>query len=361
MNIFESMEESDYEQVIYCSDKKSGLKAIIVIHDTTLGPALGGTRMWPYQTEEEALEDVLRLAKGMTYKNAAAGLNLGGGKAVIIGDPNVDKNEAMFRMFGQYVDSLGGRYITAEDVGTTEQDMDFINMETKYVAGTSGGKSAGDPSPVTAYGIYQGVKATAEYTFNESSLKDKVIAVQGVGQVAYSLCKHLKEEGAELIVTDINQEAVNRAVVDFGATAVEPDEIYSVECDIFVPCALGAVINDDTLKQFKAKAIAGSANNQLKENKHGDKLHEMGIIYAPDFVINAGGVINVADEMVGYNQERAMKKVENIYDNLKRVFEISNEENIPTYVAADRMAEERIKNISHLSHQFRQPKTHILD
>lgn len=361
MNIFESLEESDYEQVIYCSDKKSGLKAIIVIHDTTLGPALGGTRMWPYQTEEEALEDVLRLAKGMTYKNAAAGLNLGGGKAVIIGDPNVDKNEAMFRMFGQYVDSLGGRYITAEDVGTTEQDMDFINMETKYVAGTSGGKSAGDPSPVTAYGIYQGVKATAEYTFKENSLKDKVIAVQGVGQVAYSLCKHLKEEGAELIVTDINQEAVNRAVVDFGATAVEPDEIYSVECDIFVPCALGAVINDDTLKQFKAKAIAGSANNQLKENKHGDKLHEMGIVYAPDFVINAGGVINVADEMVGYNQERAMKKVENIYDNLKRVFEISKEENIPTYMAADRMAEERIENISHLSHQFRQPKTHILD
>ena len=361
MNIFESLEESDYEQVIYCSDKKSGLKAIIVIHDTTLGPALGGTRMWPYQTEEEALEDVLRLAKGMTYKNAAAGLNLGGGKAVIIGDPNVDKNEAMFRMFGQYVDSLGGRYITAEDVGTTEQDMDFINMETKYVAGTSGGKSAGDPSPVTAYGIYQGVKATAEYTFKENTLKDKVIAVQGVGQVAYSLCKHLKEEGAELIVTDINQEAVNRAVVDFGATAVEPDEIYSVECDIFVPCALGAVINDDTLKQFKAKAIAGSANNQLKENKHGDKLHEMGIVYAPDFVINAGGVINVADEMVGYNQERAMKKVENIYDNLKRVFEISKEENIPTYVAADRMAEERIENISHLSHQFRQPKTHILD
>src|SRR5690625_1300571 len=361
MNIFESLEESDYEQVIYCSDKKSGLKAIIVIHDTTLGPALGGTRMWPYQTEEEALEDVLRLAKGMTYKNAAAGLNLGGGKAVIIGDPNVDKNEAMFRMFGQYVDSLGGRYITAEDVGTTEQDMDFINMETKYVAGTSGGKSAGDPSPVTAYGIYQGVKATAEYTFKENTLKNKVIAVQGVGQVAYSLCKHLKEEGAELIVTDINQEAVNRAVVDFGATAVEPDEIYSVECDIFVPCALGAVINDDTLKQFKAKAIAGSANNQLKENKHGDKLHEMGIVYAPDFVINAGGVINVADEMVGYNQERAMKKVENIYDNLKRVFEISKEENIPTYVAADRMAEERIENISHLSHQFRQPKTHILD
>lgn len=361
MNLFESLEEDGYEQVIYCSDKETGLRAIIVIHDTTLGPALGGTRMWPYNSEEEALEDVLRLAKGMTYKNAAAGLNLGGGKAVIIGDPKVDKSEAMFRKFGQYVDSLSGRYITAEDVGTSEQDMDYINMETKYVAGTSDGKSAGDPSPVTAYGIYQGIKATAKVTFNNESLENKVIAVQGVGQVAYTLCKYLNDEGAKLIVTDINKEAVSRAVVDFGATAVEPDDIYSVECDIYVPCALGAVINDDTLKQFKAKAIAGSANNQLKENKHGDQLHEMGITYAPDFVINAGGVINVADELVGYNQERAMKKVENIYGNLMRVFEISKENDIPTYLAADRMAEERIKKISKLSHQFNRPKAHILD
>lgn len=361
MNLFEKLEEDSYEQVIYCSDKKTGLRSIIVIHDTTLGPALGGTRMWPYNTEEEALEDALRLAKGMTYKNAAAGLNLGGGKAVIIGDPKNDKSEAMFRKFGQYVDSLGGRYITAEDVGTSEQDMDYINMETKYVAGTSDGKSAGDPSPVTAYGIYQGIKATAKVTFNNESLENKVIAVQGVGQVAYTLCKYLNDEGAKLIVTDINKEAVSRAVVDFGATAVDPDDIYSVECDIYVPCALGAVINDETLKQFKAKAIAGSANNQLKENKHGDQLHEMGITYAPDYVINAGGVINVADELVGYNQERAMKKVENIYDNLLRVFEISKENDIPTYVAADRMAEERIKKISKLSHQFSRPKAHILD
>src|SRR5699024_4512522 len=333
MKIFEALDKHDYEQLIYCYDKPSGLKAIIVIHDTTLGPALGGLRIWNYKTEEEALHDALRLAKGMTYKNAAAGLNLGGGKAVIIGDPKTDKSEAMFRKFGQYVDSLGGRYITAEDVGTSEQDMDYINMETKYVAGTSDGKSAGDPSPVTAYGIYQGIKATAKVTFNNESLENKVIAVQGVGQVAYTLCKYLNDEGAKLIVTDINKEAVSRAVVDFGATAVEPDDIYSVECDIYVPCALGAVINDDTLKQFKAKAIAGSANNQLKENKHGDQLHEMGITYAPDFVINAGGVISVADEVVGYNQERAMKKVENIYDNLMRVFEISKENDIPTYVA----------------------------
>jgi len=361
MKIFKSLENDNYEQVIFCSDKETGLRAIIAIHDTTLGPALSGTRMWPYDSEEEALEDALRLAHGMTYKNSAAGLNLGGGKAVIIGDPRKDKSEAMFRKFGQYVDSLGGRYITAEDVGTTEQDMDYINMETKYVTGTSGGKSAGDPSPVTAYGIYQGIKATAKVTFNESSLKNKVIAVQGVGHVAYTLCNYLHEEGAKLIVTDINKEAVSRAVNDFGATAVNPDEIYGVDCDIFVPCALGAIINDDTIKQFKAKAIAGSANNQLKEDKHGDLLHEMGITYAPDFVINAGGVINVADELVGYNQKRAMKKVENIYNNLMRVFEISKEENIPTYLAADRMAEERIEKIAKLSHQFTNPKSHILD
>ena len=361
MDLFKSLQEHDYEQVIYCSDKETGLKAIIVIHDTTLGPALGGTRMWPYNTEEEALEDALRLAHGMTYKNAAAGLNLGGGKAVIIGDPKTDKSEAMFRKFGQYVDSLNGRYITAEDVGTTEQDMDYINMETKYVTGTSSGKSSGDPSPVTAYGIYQGIKATAEVTFNNSSLENRVIAVQGVGHVAYTLCKYLHDEGAKLIVTDINKDAVSRAVVDFGASAVEPDEIYSIDCDIFVPCALGAIINDETIPQFKAKAIAGSANNQLKDDKHGDLLHEMGITYAPDFVINAGGVINVADEMVGYNQKRAMKKVEMIYENLKRVFEISKEEDIPTYLAADRMAEERIEKISKLSHQFTNPKNHILD
>src|SRR5699024_3849986 len=361
MKIFKSLENENYEQVIVCSDKETGLRAIIAIHDTTLGPALGGTRMWPYDSEEEALEDALRLAHGMTYKNSAAGLNLGGGKAVIIGDPRKDKSEAMFRKFGQYVDSLGGRYITAEDVGTTEQDMDYINMETKYVTGTSGGKSAGDPSPVTAYGIYQGIKATAKVTFNESSLKNKVIAVKGLGHVAYTLCNYLHEEGAKLIVTDINKEAVSRAVNDFGATAVNPDEIYGVDCDIFVPCALGAIINDDTIKQFKAKAIAGSANNQLKEDKHGDLLHEMGITYAPDCVINAGGVINVADELVGYNQKRAMTKVDKIYNSLLRVFEISKEEKIPTYLAADRMAEERIEKIAKLSHQFTNPKSHILD
>lgn len=342
MKIFDQISEYDYEQVVFCQDKKTGLKAIIAIHDTTLGPALGGTRMWNYASEEEALQDVLRLARGMTYKNAAAGLNLGGGKAVIIGDPKQDKNEAFLRKFGQYVNSLNGRYITAEDVGTTEADMDIISLETEFVTGTSTGSGTGDPSPVTALGIYKGMKATAEAAFGSDSLEGKTIAVQGVGHVAYNLCKYLHEEGAKLIVTDINQEAIDRAVNEFGARAVAPDEIYGVDCDIYSPCALGGTLNDETIGQLKAKAVAGSANNQLLENRHGDLLHEKGIIYAPDYVINSGGVINVADELKGYNRERVLKNVEGIYDILKNVFAISKENNIPSYVAADRLAEERI-------------------
>ncbi|MCF6094423.1 branched-chain amino acid dehydrogenase [Microaerobacter geothermalis] len=344
MKIFEYMEKYDYEQLVFCQDKTSGLKAIIAIHDTTLGPALGGTRMWTYDTEEDAIIDALRLARGMTYKNAAAGLNLGGGKTVIIGDPRKDKNEEMFRAFGRYIQGLNGRYITAEDVGTTVADMDLIHMETDYVTGISPAfGSSGNPSPVTAYGVYRGMKAAAKEAFGTDDLKGLTIAIQGVGNVAYNLCRHLHEEGAKLIVTDINQDAVQRAVEEFGAKAVAPNEIYGQECDIFSPCALGAVINDETIPQLKAKVIAGAANNQLKEERHGDALHEMGIVYAPDYVINAGGVINVADELQGYNRERAMKKVESIYDNVAKVFEISKRDHIPTYKAADRMAEERIE------------------
>src|SRR5690625_780823 len=271
MKVFEQLKMYDYEQVIYCQDSSSNLKAIIAIHDTTLGPALGGTRMWNYKSEQEALEDALRLARGMTYKNAAAGLNLGGGKAVIIGDPRQDKSEALFRSFGRYVESLNGRYITAEDVGTTEQDMDYIHMETDFVTGTSIG-GGGDPAPVTALGIYQGMKAAAKEAFGTDSLDGKTIAVQGVGQVAYQLCKHLHAENARLIVTDINEAAVQRAVQEFGAEAVQPDEIYDVDCDIYAPCALGGIINDDTINRIKAKVIAGSANNQLHENRHVDLL-----------------------------------------------------------------------------------------
>ena len=361
MEIFHYLEKYDYEQLVFCQDKQSGLKAIIAIHDTTLGPALGGTRMWTYASEEAAIEDALRLARGMTYKNAAAGLNLGGGKTVIIGDPRKDKSEALFRAFGRYIQGLNGRYITAEDVGTTVADMDLIHEETDFVTGISPAfGSSGNPSPVTAFGVYRGMKAAAKEAFGTDSLEGRVVAVQGVGNVAYTLCEYLHKEGAQLIVTDINKEAVNRAVETFGARAVDPAEIYGVECDIYAPCALGATINDETIPQLKAKVIAGSANNQLKDARHGDMIHEMGIVYAPDYVINAGGVINVADELYGYNQERAMKKVEQLYTTIEKVIEISKRDGIPTYVAADRMAEERIERIRNSRSQFLQNGHHIL-
>ncbi|MED1488927.1 branched-chain amino acid dehydrogenase [Bacillus smithii] len=362
MEIFRYMEKYDYEQLLFCQDQNSGLKAIIAIHDTTLGPALGGTRMWTYESEEAAIEDALRLARGMTYKNAAAGLNLGGGKTVIIGDPHKDKNEEMFRALGRFIQGLNGRYITAEDVGTTVADMDIIHEETDFVTGISPAfGSSGNPSPVTAYGCYVGMKAAAKEAFGSDSLEGLTIAVQGAGNVAYHLCKYLHEERARLIVTDIHKEPVQRIVQEFGAEAVDPNDIYSVEADIFSPCALGAILNDETIPQLKAKVIAGSANNQLKEAKHGDMLYEIGIVYAPDYVINAGGVINVADELYGYNRERALKKVEQIYQNIEKVFEISKRDGIPTYIAADRMAEERIEKIRHSRSQFLTNSKHILN
>lgn len=362
MEIFKYMEKYDYEQLLFCQDEQSGLKAIVAIHDTTLGPALGGTRMWSYKSEDEAIEDALRLAKGMTYKNAAAGLNLGGGKTVIIGDSRKDKNEEMFRAFGRFIQGLNGRYITAEDVGTTVADMDLIHEETDFVTGISPAfGSSGNPSPVTAYGVFRGMKAAAKEAFGCDSLEGKVIAIQGVGNVAYNLCKYLTEEGASIIVTDIHKDAVKRAVDDFGAKAVDPDEIYSVECDIYAPCALGAVINDETIPQLKAKVIAGAANNQLKDTRHGDLIHEMGILYAPDYVINAGGVINVADELYGYNRERAMKKVEGVYQNIEKVINIAKRDGVPTYVAADRMVEERIARMRNSRSQFLQNPKSILN
>lgn len=361
MEIIKYMETYDYEQLVICQDKTTGLKAFIAIHDTTLGPALGGTRMWTYNSEEEAIEDALRLARGMTYKNAAAGLNLGGGKAVIMGNPKTDKNDELFRAFGRFIEGLNGRYITAEDVGTTEEDMDLIHLETDYVTGVSAEfGSSGNPSPVTALGVYVGMKAAAKEAFGDDSLKGKTIAVQGVGNVAYTMCEYLHEEGAKLIVTDINEEAVQRAVDNFGATAVGINEIYGVDADIFSPCALGAVINDDTIPQLKAKVIAGSANNQLKNPEHGDKIHEMGLVYAPDYVINSGGVINVADELDGYNRERALKKVNTIYDTIEKIFAISKRDNIPSYVAADRLAEERIERVSKARNQFLQKEKSVL-
>lgn len=346
MEIFAYMGKYEYEELVMCHDAASGLKAIICIHDTTLGPALGGTRMWNYASEEEALVDVLRLARGMSYKNAAAGLNLGGAKAVIIGDSKKDKSEAMFRAFGRFVEGLNGRYITAEDVGTTVEDMEYIKMETNNVAGLGSiARSSGDPSPVTAYGTWRGIKACAKEVWGTDSLAGKTVAVQGLGHVGYTLCKYLHEEDAKLIVTDICEENVQQVVKEFNVEAVAPNKIYSVACDIFAPCALGAIINDETIPQLKCRVIAGAANNQLKEARHGDVIDSKGILYAPDFIINAGGVMNVYDELLdgGYNHDRAMRKVSTVYNNIEKVIAIATRDNIPTYKAADVLAEERIQ------------------
>lgn len=353
MEIFDYLQKYDYEQLVICQDQTSGLKAIICIHDTTLGPALGGTRMWNYACEEDAIFDALRLARGMTYKNAAAGLNLGGGKTVIIGDSRTQKSEELFRAFGRYVQSLNGRYITAEDVGTTVQDMDWVHLETDFVTGVSSSYGAsGDPSPMTARGVWRGMKAAAMEAYGSDSLSGKKVAIQGLGHVGYYLAKHLHGEGAKLIVTDIHDDLIKRVIDEMGATAVRPDEILSVEADIFAPCAMGAVVNDETISRFKFQVIAGAANNVLKEEHHGDKLHELGILYVPDYVINCGGVINVADELEGYNYERALKKVEMVYDNVAKVLKIAKEFKIPTYIAADRMAEQRIERIGRIRSNY---------
>ncbi|MFC3900785.1 Glu/Leu/Phe/Val family dehydrogenase [Aliicoccus persicus] len=360
--IFEKMEHHDYEQLVFCQDKATGLKAIICIHDTTLGPALGGTRFWNYETEEEAITDVLRLARGMTYKNAAAGLNIGGGKAVIIGDPKEIKSEELFRAFGRFVHSLNGRYITAEDVNTTVQDMDNIYLETPYVTGISESYgSSGNPSPKTALGVYMAMKRTAQEVFGTDSLKNRTIAVQGVGTVAYAVCEYLHKEGAKLIVTDINEEAVQRAVDNFGAEAVGVDDIYDVEADIYSPCALGATLNDDTIPRLKVKAVCGAANNQLASTqKHSEMLEERGILYAPDFVVNSGGVINVSDELEGYDEERAVHKVKGIYKQMGKIFDIAKRDNISTAFAANKLAEERLEAMKNVKSKFLQNPMHTL-
>lgn len=351
MKIFDYLQEDNYEQLMFFQDKDVGLKVIICIHNTVLGPALGGTRFWNYQTEEEAIIDALRLARGMTYKNAAAGLNAGGGKAVIIGDPNKIKSEELFRTYGRFVEGLGGRFITGQDMNITLKDIAFINEETDYVAGVEG--KSGAPAPVTAFGVYRGLLAAVKEVYGNEDLTGKKVAVQGIGAVGFGLCKHLKEAGAELYVTDIVEDNVKRAVDELGAIAVDKDEIYGVDCDIFSPCAMGAIINDYTINDLKCKIVAGSANNQLAEPKHGDLLKEKGILYIPDYVINSGGVINVYEELQGYNRDRAMARAAAVYDSVARVIEISNRDNIPTYKAADRMAEERIAKIAKINNIYR--------
>jgi leucine dehydrogenase len=350
MGVFERMEKDGHEQVIFCYDKGTGLKAIIAIHDTTLGPALGGCRMWPYPTEEEALVDALRLSKGMTYKSAVSGNNHGGGKAVLWGNPKTDKSEEYFRAFGRFVETLGGRFITGTDVGTEKTDFVWSAMESPYlVALPEEHGGSGDSSIITAFGAWKGIKASAQTVWGSDSLKGKKVAVQGVGKVGYHLVEHLVDEGAIVTVCDVVAENVRRVKEAFpNVAAVAPDEIYDVECDIFSPNALGAIINDATIPRLKCKVVAGAANNQLKEPRHGDELFRLGILYAPDYVINGGGLIQVADELLGYNRDRAFRKTAAIYDRLMEIYAISRKEEIPTYLAADRMAERRIAKIGQL-------------
>jgi leucine dehydrogenase len=347
MEVFDLMQERDHEQLVFWSEPRLGYKGIIAIHDTTLGPALGGTRFWNYEDDTHAVIDALRLARGMTYKASITGLDLGGGKSVIVGDNRVRDREMIFRAHGRAVESLGGRYITAEDVGTSVDDMEWIRMETDHVVGVYGG--SGDPSPVTAYGIYRGVKACAQARYGSDSLEGRHVAIQGVGHVGYFLAEDLHAEGARLTVTDIDSERVQRVVDDFGAETVEPDEIYAVDADIFAPCALGAIINDDTLAVMSFDIIAGGANNQLaRSEEHGQAVKDKGILYAPDYAINAGGLINVYGEIKGWTATRARRKAAEIYTTLLRIFEMAENEDIPTSEAADRVAEDRILDARHL-------------
>jgi len=347
--IFESIAQTEHEQVVFCQSKDANLKAIIAVHNSVLGPALGGLRMWPYKTETDALNDVLRLSRGMTYKAAVAGLNLGGGKAVIIGDPAKDKSEALFRAFGRFVNSLNGRYITAEDVGIDVNDMEYVFRETEFVTGVHqvhGG--SGDPSPFTAYGTVQGLMAALNVTYGNEDVGSYSYAVQGVGHVGLEYVRLLREQGAKVWVTDINQESVARAVDEYGAEAVDLDEIYDVPADVYAPCALGGTVSPTTLPRLKCKIICGAANNQLSSDDVGDEVAKRGILYAPDYAVNAGGLMNVSLEIDGYNRERAMRMMRTIYYNLGKIFQISKRDGIPTYKAADRMAEERINSIGRI-------------
>lgn len=348
--MFEELTEMGHERILICSNPDVGLKAIIAVHSTVLGPGLGGVRMYPYGSFEDALTDVLRLSRGMTYKAASAGLNLGGGKAVIIGDAKQEKSEALFRAFGRYVDSLNGLYITAEDVGTDMEDMEVILTETRWVTGVSTAHGGGgDPSPVTAYGTLQGMKAAANWKWQDASMTDRTVAIQGLGHVGYHLARYLLDEGAKVFGSDIDEDATAKAE-ELGVELVAPDEILEMECDVLAPCAMGAILNDDSIPKLRCKVIAGASNNQLAdEDRHGQELHDRGILYAPDFVINAGGLINVYNELTGeYNQDRALRMTRTIYLNLTRVFEIAKRDGLPTAEAAERVAEERIDNIKGL-------------
>jgi leucine dehydrogenase len=354
LDIFEEMKVHGHEQIIFNYDKATGLKSIIAIHDTTLGPALGGCRMWDYESTDEALKDVLRLSKGMTYKCGVSGVPHGGGKAVIIGNPLEDKSDELFQAFGSYVETLKGRFYTGTDVGTVGMDFVSASKQTSYLVGLPeeyGG--SGNSAVITAFGVWQAIKATANEVLGSDSLKDLTIAVQGLGKVGQFLVDHLYEEGVKLIVTDISEDHINQVLKKYpDIQVVAPDQIYEVDCDIFSPNALGAVINDQTIPKLTCFAIAGAANNVLEEERHGTILHEKGILYAPDYVANAGGLIQVADELHVFNKERAFKNASLIYDILSKIFQISKQQNIPTNLAANHLVEEKIEKIALIQKKF---------
>jgi len=342
--IISQMSSMGHDQILFCSDNETGLKAIIAIHDTTLGPALGGTRMWRYNNELEALNDVLRLSRGMTYKNAISNLALGGGKAVIIGDSKTMKSEALFRRFGKFVDSLAGNYITAEDVGISPSDMVWVSKETNHVVGLPG--KSGDPSPVTAYGTYMGMKACTKLKYGSDDLNGKKILVQGVGHVGEYLVEYLSKEGAEIFISDIHQDTLSRISKEYGATQVDLNDVYDLDMDIYAPCALGGTLNDETITRLRCQIVAGAANNQLKdEDIHGRALLDKEILYAPDFAVNAGGVINCFSEVEGLSSEWALQKAQDIYHTIYDIVQRSQNEKIPAHLIAMKMAEEKINAV----------------
>ena len=348
MAVFSLSDFADHEQVVFVSDDKSGLKAIIAVHNSNLGPALGGCRMWPYASEEEAVRDVLRLSRGMTYKSAMANLKLGGGKSVIIGNPRTHKAPELLAAFARALEQLNGRYIAAEDSGTSVADMKYMAQLTRHVAGihdkpSDEGTRSGDPSPATAYGTFIGIKAAVKERLGRDTLDGLRVAVQGVGNVGFDLARQLKEAGAQLWVTDIHREPLVQAGRELGATVVAPDEIFGLDVDVFAPCALGAILNDTTIPQLKASIVAGAANNQLAEARHGLELMKRGILYAPDYVINAGGIIDVYHERIGFDRAVLLKHIEGIHDNLMEVFERARKEERPTGEVADAIAEERFQ------------------
>lgn len=348
MTVFSTIDFADHEQVVFCSDDKSGLKAIIAVHNSNLGPALGGCRMWPYASEDEAIRDVLRLSRGMTYKSAMANLKLGGGKSVVIGNPRTDKTPALLEALARAIENLNGRYIAAEDSGTSVADIKYMSQFTKHVAGivdkpTDNGTRSGDPSPATAYGTFVGIKAAVKERLGRDSLEGLKVAVQGIGNVGFDLARQLKEAGAALWVTDIHRDPLVLAAKELGAIAVPPEEIYGLDVDVFAPCALGAILNDQTIPMLKAKIVAGASNNQLAEPRHGAALMHRGILYAPDYVINAGGIIDVYHERTGFNREALVKHIDGIHDNLMEIFARARKEERPTGEVADAIAEERFK------------------